>query len=116
MDVLRELRDIALADLSQAYNEKGELKPLSEIPANVRKAIGSIDCYENFLDGVEVGVTKRVKFIDKTKALDMAGRHFKMFTDKSEVKSEVELTSSLAKPVLEELKNLFNALKDERKG
>jgi phage terminase small subunit len=82
-DVLRGLFRIATADLSEAYDESGRLLPVKEIPKEVRQAIAGIKVYEEFLgrgnDRDKIGEVRELKFWDKTKALDLLGRHLKLF-------------------------------------
>ncbi|HEX7013171.1 MAG TPA: terminase small subunit, partial [Steroidobacteraceae bacterium] len=96
-DVLRELMRLAMCDISQAFDEEGRLRPLHEIPEDVRRAIAGVDTVERTLSAgqqgeddeevEEVAVVQRVrkiKFWDKTKALELLGRHLKLYTDKVE--------------------------------
>lgn len=83
-DVLRELLLIAKMDPSKAYDKKGQLLPIHEMPEEIRRCIASIDIYKDFTEGVEIGETKKIKFWDKPRALEMLGRHLKLFTDKIE--------------------------------
>jgi phage terminase small subunit len=97
-DVLRELVRIATCDIAQAFDEEGRLRPLHEIPEDVRRAIAGVETVERTLSAgqqgeddeevEEVAVVQRVrkiKFWDKPKTLELLGRHLKMFTDKLEV-------------------------------
>lgn len=86
--VVRELLKVATADLSEAFDENGKLKPIHEIPKNVRMAIASIETDEIF-DGFgedrhKIGETKKIKFWNKMQSLDLLGKHLKMFTEKVE--------------------------------
>jgi phage terminase small subunit len=86
--VLRELLQIATVDLAEAFDENGRLKPLHEIPLSVRKAIAGVEVYEEFAgrgeDREQIGETKKVRFWDKNKALEMLGRHLRLFADRLE--------------------------------
>lgn len=93
--VLRELLRIATSDIGEAFDDSGRLKPLKEIPTDVRRAIQSIEVDELF-DGfgqerTHVGYTKKLKFWDKNKALEMLGKHLKLFTEKLEVSGSLTL-------------------------
>lgn len=87
-DVLRELFRIATTDIGDVFDEEGRLKPLKDIPKDTRRAIASIEVDELFdgsgEDRVQTGWVKKVKFWDKPKALELLGKHLKMFTDKIE--------------------------------
>jgi len=84
-DVLRELIRIAFADLADAFNEDGSLKPVHEIPEYVRKAISSIKTDELW-EGKgkareQVGVVREVKFWNKENALHLLGKQLSLFRD-----------------------------------
>ncbi len=94
-DILRELLHLAMVDISEAYNPDGSLKPLNEIPADVRRSLANIETEEIFAGFGEnrehVGRIAKVKFYDKTKALELLGKHLKLFTDKLEVSGKMTL-------------------------
>lgn len=84
-EVLNELRRIGLADLSQAFDANGALRPLDQIPLDVRQSIAGVDIdelSEGRGDAKEiVGQTKKVRFHDKLKALELLGKHLRLFRD-----------------------------------
>ncbi len=86
--VLRELVLLAKVDLSQAFNKDGSLKPIHEIPEDVRRAIASVESFEEFEgrgdERKSIGFTRKLRFWDKTKALELLGRHLGMFRDRVE--------------------------------
>lgn len=88
-EILLELKRLAMCDLEQALNPiDGTLLPINEIPVDVRKCIAGFHV-EEIWEGkegqrVQIGVVKKIKFWDKNKALELLGKHFKMFTDKVE--------------------------------
>lgn len=82
--VLLELWRLASTDITEAYDDKGKLKDLKTLPKNLRRAIASVDTYEEREDGYKIGETKKLKLWPKDRALEMLGRHFKLFTDKVE--------------------------------
>lgn len=89
VEVLRELKRIALVDVADIFDEQGRLKPLKEIPVDARRAIAGIETDELFggagENRIELGQTRKLKFWDKPKALELLGKHLKLFTDKVEV-------------------------------
>lgn len=101
--VLQELCRIATVDIAGAYDENGNLKPIKDIPEDIRRAISGVEVDElwefnsNSQQKEQVGFTRKVKFWDKNKALENIGRHFKMFTDKLEVKDTTDRADALAK-------------------
>lgn len=84
-DVLRELLLIAKSDLRQAFDADGGLKKLSEMPEDIARVLSSVDTDELRSDGVPIGETRKVKLWDKVKALELLGKHLKLFTEKHEV-------------------------------
>lgn len=91
-DVLRELLRIARTDIGEAFNTDGTLKPLHEMPEDVRRAIASIEVETLHVKGeaddgpFDRGTARvaKIRFWDKTRGLEMLGRHLKLFTDKVE--------------------------------
>lgn len=100
-DVLRELLVLAATDLRDAYDENGRLLPVHEMPEHVAKAVASVKTFEEFegtgADRVKVGEVREVKFYSKEKALELLGRHLKMFTDKFEMKVDGSFADMLKK-------------------
>lgn len=94
-DVLIELSRLATTDIAKCYDANGHLKPIHEIPQEIRVAIESIEVFEEF-EGLgkerhKIGETKRIKFWSKPKALELMGKHHKQFTDKVEHSGQVTL-------------------------
>lgn len=87
-DVLREIMRIAFLDLSGAYGEMG-LLPIRLMPENVRRAIAGVKYDEN-------GIAE-VKTIDKIRALELLGKHLKLFSADIEINIDSTLADRLAK-------------------
>lgn len=87
--ILNELKHIALLDIRQAFNENGSLKPPSEWPESIARALTSVETDQLFIgagkDREQVGETKKVKFNDKVKALQLMGQEFGLFVQKHKV-------------------------------
>ncbi len=98
--ILKELLMIARVDLAQAYDESGRLKNIHDIPEDVRRAIAGIEVDELFEghgeDREKIGDTRKVKFWDKPRALELLGKHLKLFTDKLELSGTDALAEKIA--------------------
>lgn len=89
-DILRELARVGMSDIGEAFDENGMMRPLSEMPVGVRRAISSVEVEDIFegrgAERVRVGTLTKVKFWDKTRGLEMLGKNLKLFTEVHEVK------------------------------
>ena len=80
---LQALHEVAHSDIRDLYNSDGSMKPPSEWPDSIARAISSVKVTELF-EGVgsernHVGYTKEVKLWDKLKALDILGKSLKEY-------------------------------------
>jgi phage terminase small subunit len=87
--VLLEIARLAFNDPRKAFDENSAVLPVKQWPDEVAACISSIKVQEIIVDGVVIGTTKEIKFWDKSKNLELAGRHLKMFTDKMEHSGDV---------------------------
>lgn len=83
--VIQELANIAFLDIRKLYNESGGLKNVQDIDERTVRAISSLETLEEY-DGYgenreQIGNTQKVKLLDKTKALELLGKHLGMFSD-----------------------------------
>lgn len=87
--VLRQIINSADIDINDAYDDNGQLKPISEMPEALRKSIISIETEELFegqgKERTHSGTAKTIKIEGRLKALKLLGQHLKMFTDITEI-------------------------------
>lgn len=87
--VLQEIQLIGTVDIRRAYDASGALLPVNDMPDDVAAAVSGIetdDIYEGFgTEREKVGETRKLKLIDKLKALELMGKNFGMFIDRHEI-------------------------------
>ena len=92
--ILYEMFQIADCDPEEALEANGDLKPMSEIPIHVRKAISSLEIeamYEMKYEEkgapkkVEIGILKKVKFWSKDRAQENLAKHLRLLTERFEI-------------------------------
>ena len=87
--VIKELAKIAFLDIRKLYTDNGQLKNVADLDSDTAGAISSLETLEEY-DGYgddreKIGDTQKVKLLDKTKALELLGRHLGIFNDKLDV-------------------------------
>lgn len=93
--VLESVVEMAKFDPADFYNADGTLKLIHDIPRAARMAMAGLEVLEEF-DGAgqertQVGWVKKVKWTDRLRALEMLGKHHKVFTEKVEVSADDSL-------------------------
>lgn len=87
-DVLRELLRVAMADLGKAYDGNGHLLPIHDIPEDTRRAMAGVKVFDEFegygKERTKIGEVREVRFWDKNKALELLGKHLKLFVERLE--------------------------------
>lgn len=104
--ILAEILKLAQVDLGKAYDSNGNLLPIHEIPEDVRKAMSGVKVFEEFegvgRDRIKIGEVREVKFWDKTKALELLGKHLKLFTDRIEHSGKLTMAELVAGSIRKE--------------
>lgn len=105
-EVLRELKRLANVDIGLAYNDKGVLMDIKDIPEEIRRSIAGIEVAEIY-EGVGedreiIGYTKKVKVFDKLKALEMIGKKFAMWIDRVSLSTDKSLEDLVSESMGEE--------------
>lgn len=93
--VLSEFLRIARVDIAEAFDEDGSLKPVHEIPEDIRRAIAGLEVEELFEGRGEsresVGRLRKVKFWDKNRALESLAKHLGLLVDRVHHDGKLEL-------------------------
>jgi phage terminase small subunit len=126
--VLATLAAIAFHDPRKFFNADGTAKAVTEVDDMTAMALAGMDVAEEFASDGEgkksqVGYTKKFKLADRLRALEMLGRHLKMFTEKVEHTGkggrpiQVDSALDLSKLTKEELEELYRQIMEaeERK-
>lgn len=110
--VIKELAKIAFLDIRKLYTENGQLKNIADMDSETAGAISSLETleeYEGYRDDREkIGDTQKVKLLDKTKALELLGRHLGMFKEKVTIDGNVNTNNPFSGMSTEELRKILN--------
>ena len=83
--VIKELAKIAFLDIRKLYGKNGQLKNIADIDSDTVGAISQLETLEEYdgygNDKEKIGDTQKVKLLDKTKALELLGKHLGMFKE-----------------------------------
>lgn len=109
--VIKELAKIAFLDIRKLYTENGQLKNVADLDDDIAGAISSLETLEKYEgygeDRERIGDTQKVKMLDKTKALELLGRHLGIFNDKLNVNvKEKEEKKNAISDILSQMKSV----------
>ena len=109
--VINELAKIAFLDIRKLYTENGQLKNVADIDDDTAGAISSLETLEEYDgngdDREKIGDTQKVKLLDKTRALELLGRHLGIFNDKLDVNvKEKEEKKNAISDILNQMQNV----------
>ena len=90
--VLLELARIAFFDTRKLFADQGDLIDVRELPADTAAAIANVDITSFMNETGDVTTVSKFKILDKLRALELVGRHLKMFTDKIQVDGNLALS------------------------
>lgn len=94
--VLSGIAEMAYYDLADAFDEKGALRAIHDMPPMLRNAIAGIEVQELKIGDTTVGHVKKVKLVDRKGSFELLGRHLKLFTDKVEHSADTKLEQIIA--------------------
>ena len=84
-EILREILAVGTFDLLAIYNDDGSLKPVTEMSAEARKAICSIETIE----GPDGTVTRKVTLWNRLRAQELLARHLSLLNDRLLITGEL---------------------------
>ena len=96
--VLEELRRLAFVDARDFFREDGTLKPLAELTPEQGACVASFEIVVKNAaagDGMQ-DIVHKLKFWDKTRALNDLARHFALLVDKVQVSAGDGLAAAIA--------------------
>lgn len=86
--ILEELARLAFFDIRKCFNADGTLKEITELDDDTAAALAGMDVIEFGDAGDKEAMLKKFKVSDKKGALELLGKHLKMWTDKVEVSDD----------------------------
>ena len=93
--VLKELGRLAFLDIRKAFDDDGNLKPIKEVDDETAAAIAGLEVASITSDEVTIGTLKKIKLSDKKGALELIGRHLRMWNDKLDVTTTVSIADAI---------------------
>lgn len=93
--ILQSLHDMDQMDVLDILNEDGSIKSISEWPKVWRQAIAGFEVAEMYegqgKDREQIGLLKKIKWVDKLKVKEMLGKHVKVNAFKEVVETKVTI-------------------------
>jgi len=86
---LREIARLALVDPGRFFDTHGNPIEVCDLPAGARRALAGFECYEDFEGKGEsrkaVGYTRKFKWHDKIRALELLGKALGYYVEKKKL-------------------------------
>lgn len=86
--IVRSLRGVIETYPSDMFNEDGSLRPVSEWP---KELIAGFEIEELYNKGESIGNVKKVKSVDRLRAMEMLGKERGMFVNRTKVDASLTL-------------------------
>lgn len=84
--VMLEIGRISTIDIRKAFDDSGNLLNVKELPPELAAVVSNVEILETFEglgeNRVWIGYTKKIKFWDKMKALELLGKNLMMFIER----------------------------------
>ena len=111
--VIAELARVAFINPQKFFDENGKLKKITDLDENTARTLAGfeISVGEN-KEGVSYENVKKIKHLDKVRALELLAKYFKLLTERFETTVTVQQTSfDVSKLTPDDLAQLSNMLK-----
>ena len=89
--IFKELRGIANLDIRGALNDDGSVKPVSQWPADLARAVSAFDVSTNTDKEGNTQENRKLKLIDKLRGIELLMKNRKMLSDRVELSGKVSL-------------------------
>lgn len=93
--VLKEIARLAFFDPRRLLNGDGTPKSIHELDDDTAAAVAGIDIVTKGNEDLGYADVMKIKLADKSKNLELLGRHLKLFTDKIEVDVGADLATRM---------------------
>jgi len=93
-DLLRELQMMYQIDISELYDENGDLKPINELPKNITRSISEVTVVTKKFGETIATDTSKIKFYSKLDAIEKLARHLG-FYEADNMQKTIELPVKL---------------------
>lgn len=79
--VLTELARVGMSDIRKLYDSDGKMRKVTDLDDETAACIAGVEVDEIEVGETVIGHTRKVKRFDKTKALELLGRHLGLWKD-----------------------------------
>lgn len=97
-DLLKELHTMVSADMRDAYDQNGNMKPINELPEGIAKMVTGVDVFEERdSEGNFMGYTKKLRFASRLQLVELTGKHIgvQAFKEKVEHQHTVNIGAAI---------------------
>lgn len=96
-NVIDELTKVGFSNVSQFFDEQGNLKSITQLERDHSAAIASFEVLKKNAEAGDgkIDVIHKARLWDKIKALELIGKHLRLFDDRLQVSGSVDLVTTL---------------------
>lgn len=96
-NVIDELTKVGFSNVSQFFDEHGNLKSITQLERDHSAAIASFEVLKKNAEAGDgkIDVIHKARLWDKIKALELIGKHLRLFDDRLQVSGSVDLVTTL---------------------